>query len=90
MKILSYVLAQRLKQLLHKLINKEKIEYFKIRFIGFDLLQIEDIMQNAESNEIDGAIVFVDLTKASDSSELELMLSVLEHFGFNQSYNVIS
>lgn len=37
-------------------------------------------MQNAESNEIDGAIVFVDFIKAFDSSELEFMLSVLKHF----------
>jgi hypothetical protein len=43
LKILSYVLAQRLKKLLPKIINEDQTGYVKNRFIGFNLRQIQDI-----------------------------------------------
>ena len=86
LKILSHVLAQRLKKLLPKLINEDQTGYVKNRFIGFNLRQIQDIMDYAESNGIDRAIIFVDFTKAFDSLEWEFMLGVLKHFGFNESF----
>ena len=43
LKILSYVLAQRLKNLLPKIINEDQTGYGKNRFIGFNLRQIQDM-----------------------------------------------
>jgi hypothetical protein len=37
LKILSYVLTQRLKNLLPKIINEDQTVYVKNRFIGFNL-----------------------------------------------------
>lgn len=47
LKILSYVLAQRLKNLLPKIINEDQTGYVKNRFIGFNLRQIPDIIDYA-------------------------------------------
>jgi hypothetical protein len=44
LKILSHVLAQRLKKILSKLINEDQTGYIKNRFIGFNLRQIQDII----------------------------------------------
>jgi hypothetical protein len=85
LKILSYVLAQRLKKTLNKLINEEQIGYIKNRFIGFNLRQIQYIKDYADIYKIEGSLVFVDFKKAFDSLEWDFMLFTLKHFGFNDS-----
>jgi hypothetical protein len=40
LKILSYVLAQRLKNLLPKIINEDQTGYVKNRFIGFNYITV--------------------------------------------------
>ena len=44
LKLLSYVLAQRLKKVLEKIVNNDQTGYIKNRFIGFNHRQIQDIM----------------------------------------------
>jgi hypothetical protein len=48
LKILSHVLDQRLKKILSKLINEDQTGYIKNRFIGFNLRQIQDIIDYAD------------------------------------------
>ena len=86
LKILSYVLAQRLKPLLPKLISEDQTGYIKNRFIGFNLRQIQDIIDYTELHGLEGAIIFVDFTKAFDSLEWDFMFNVLKYFGFNDSF----
>ena len=86
LKLISYILAQRLKKILPSIINEDQTDYIKSRFIGFNLRQIQDIIDYADSYKIDGAIVFIDFSKAFDSLEWNFMLSVLKHFGFNESF----
>ena len=86
LKLVSFVLAQRLKKVLPTIINNDQTGYIKKRFIGFNLRQIQDVIDYTESYNIEGAIVFIDFTKAFDSLEWNFMLSVLEHFGFNNGF----
>ena len=86
LKILSHVLALRLKKVLPKIINEDQTGYIKNRFIGLNLRQIQDIIDYADLYKIEGAIVFVDFTKAFDSLEWEFMIHTLEHFGFGESF----
>ena len=86
LKLLSYTLAQRLKKILPKIINEDQTGYIKNRFIGFNLRQIQDIIDYAETYQIEGAIVFIDFSKIFDSLEWNFMLTTLKHFGFNQSF----
>lgn len=86
LKILSYVLAQRLKNLLPKIINEDQTGYVKNRFIGFNLRQIQDIIDYADLYKIEGAIIFIDFSKAFDSLEWDFMFGTLKHFRFNESF----
>lgn len=86
LKILSYVLSQRLKKVLPDIINEDQTGYIKNRFIGFNLRQIQDVIDYAEEYNIEGAIIFVDFTKAFDSIEWDFMFSTLKHFEFNESF----
>ena len=69
LKLLSYVLSQRLKKILPKLINEDQTGYLQNWFIGFNHRQIQDIIDFADSYTIDGAIIFVDFIKAFDTLE---------------------
>jgi hypothetical protein len=51
-----------------------------------NLRQIQDIIDFAESYNVEGAIVFVDLKKGFDSLEWTFILTTLKHFGFNESF----
>ena len=64
LKLLSYTLAQCLKKILPKLINEDQTGYIKNRFIGFNLRQIQDIIDYSNIYKIEGAIIFLDFSKA--------------------------
>jgi hypothetical protein len=63
LKILSHVVAQRLKKILSKLINEDQTGYIKNRFIGFNLRQIQDIIDYADIYKIEGSLVVIDVKK---------------------------
>jgi hypothetical protein len=50
------------------------------------LASIIDIIDFAESYNVEGAIVFVDFKKAFDSLEWTFILTTLKHFEFNESF----
>ncbi|VDI15400.1 blast:LINE-1 retrotransposable element ORF2 protein [Mytilus galloprovincialis] len=84
-KIIAYSLAQRLKPILHKIIHSDQNGYVKNRYIGFNIRQIQDIIDYSEKFNVDGAILFLDFTKAFDSLEWEFMYCSLKKFGFQES-----
>jgi hypothetical protein len=84
-KIIAYTLAQTIKPLLHKIINSDQNGYIKNRYIGFNIRQIQDIIDYADKLNVEGAILFLDFSKAFDSLEWELMYLSVEKFGFQKS-----
>ena len=84
-KIIAYTLAQRIKPLLHTIINSDQNGYIKNRYIGFNIRQIQDIIDYADKFNVEGAILFLDFSKAFDSLEWEFMYLSLEKFGFQKS-----
>ena len=75
LKLLSYTLAQRLKKILPKLIIEDQTGYIKNWFIGFNLRQIQDIIDYSNIYKIEGAIIFLDFSKAFDSLEWDFIFS---------------
>ncbi|XP_071150121.1 uncharacterized protein [Mytilus edulis] len=85
-KLLAYALAQRLKPLLHKLVHSDKKGYIKNRYIGFNIRRIQDAIDYSENLKIDGAVLFLDFSKAFDSLELIFMYETLKKVGFKESF----
>ena len=53
---------------------------------GFNIRQIQDVIDHSEKFNIEGAILFLDFTKAFDSLEWSFMTECLEKFGFKSSF----
>ena len=71
-KIIAYALAQRFKKVLPLIISNDQNGYIKKRCIGFNIRQIQDIIDYSEH------------LKAFDSIEWEFMFKCLERFGFQE------
>ena len=68
-KLLAYSIAQRIKNILPKIINSDQNGYIKNRYIGYNIRQIQDIIDYSEQFKVDGAVLFLDFSKAFDSLE---------------------
>ena len=73
-KIAAYALATRLKKIMPKMINTDQNEYFKNRFIGYNIRQIQDIIDYSEKFKIDSAVLFLDFSKAFYTQEWDFMI----------------
>lgn len=85
-KILSYTLASRIKKVLTLIINADQTGYIRNRYIGFNLRQIQDIIDYADRFNVEGAILFIDFSKAFDTLQWDFMFQTLKHFGFNEAF----
>lgn len=85
-KIAAYVLATRLKPLMENIIHTDQNAYIKNRFIGYNIRQIQDIIDYAEQFNIDACILFLDFSKAFDTIEWSFMISCSKIFGFGHSF----
>jgi hypothetical protein len=59
-KILAYTIAQRLKEVLPSIIHSDQKGYVKNRYIGFNIRQIQDVINHSEQFNIEGTILFLD------------------------------
>ena len=85
-KIAAKVLAKRLQNLLPQLISTDQQGYIKGRFIGFNIRQIQDIIDYADELDSEGAILFLDFRKAFGTVDWNFMFEVLTSFGFGDSF----
>ena len=84
-KIMSKVIAFRLKKVLSKLIHTDQTAYVQGRYIGENIRLIEDIFFYTEYNNSPGALLCVDFEKAFDSLNWDFVVETLKIFGFGQS-----
>jgi hypothetical protein len=54
---------------LPSIIHSDQKGYVKNRYIGFNIRQMQDVIDHLEKFNIEGAILFLDFTKAFDSLE---------------------
>ena len=85
-KILTHVLANRLKLVIGKLIHTDQNGYIKGRNIAYNIRLIQDVINYFENDNIEGAIIFLDFQKAFDTVNHNFLLSVLTKFNFGQSF----
>ena len=83
-KIIAKCFALRFKPLLPSLINSNQKGYVNGRFINESNRLIQDIITYADTENIDGLIVFLDQTKAFDRVEWPWVKMCLQRFGFGE------
>ena len=81
-KIMSKVIAARVKKVLPSIIHYNQTGYVKDRFIGEAIRSIFDIMDFTAKENIPGLLLFIDFQKAFDSVEWEFLIESLKKFNF--------
>ena len=85
-KLLSKVFAERIKKVLHKIINPEQRGCVPGRYIGENIRLIDDILYHIENESPESIILQLDQEKAFDRVEWSWLFSVLEYFGFGDRF----
>ena len=85
-KIMSKVIAARVKKVLPSIIHYNQTGYVKDRFIGEAIRSIFDIMDFTAKENIPGLLLFIDFQKAFDSVEWEFLIESLKRFNFGRDF----
>ena len=81
-KIASGAIANRLKQVTDKIINKDQTGFLKGRYIGENTRLIYDLMNYTEQNNIPGLLLLIDFEKAFDSLSWSFVQKALKFLNF--------
>ncbi len=82
-KILSKVLAERLKKVLNEIINVDQQGCLQGRFIGKNVRLVEDIIEMHDDDEV---LLLLDQQKAFDRVEWKWLFKVLDKFKFGEVF----
>lgn len=85
-KIISKVIANRLKPLLPALISEEQTGYVEGRQILNNIIQAHEVVHSLKSNKQVGMIIQLDLTKAYDKLSWSYIKEILKAYGFDQNW----
>ena len=85
-KIITKILAERLKLLLPRLIHSDQKVFVKGRNISGANRLIQYLIEYADQNNLNASIIFIDYMKAFDSVEWDWTLKCLENFNFGVKF----
>ena len=85
-KLLSKVLAERLKKVLPSIISHDQTAYMSNRFIGESLRLISDILETTKKLNIEGYMLTIYIEKAFDSVNHNFLFATLDKFGFGTEF----
>lgn len=85
-KIIAFIFANRLQNILDKIIHINQSAYIKGRNIALNARLIVDIFDYYEENDLESILLFLDFQKAFDSVEWNFMLEVLKKFNFGKNF----
>ena len=85
-KLVSKVLALRLKNILNKLISENQITYLNNRFISEGGRVISDIVEISDLLQTKGILLTVDIEKAFGFVSHLFLVSALEKCGFKNDF----
>ena len=85
-KIMSKVIATRIKNVLPNIIHHNQSGYVKDRYIGETVRSIYDIMDFTDRENISGLLIFIDFQKALDTLEWDFLFKCLECFNFGHDF----
>ena len=82
-KIISKVLATRLKKVIPHLIHADQKGCIENRYIGHNMRLVQDVINEQDEDRL---ILLLDQQKAFDRVELNWLFSVLEKFNFGKRF----
>ena len=85
-KIISKVLAAKLRKVLPTIISSNQTAYVNKRCISESGRLISDIIEVCEKQNIRGYLVTMDIEKAFDSLDHDFLVNVLNKFGFGSNF----
>ena len=85
-KLISKVIAIRLKKVLNNLISENQIAYLNNRFISEGSRLISDIIEITDLLQIEGILLTVDIEKAFDSVNHLFLISAFDKYGFKKDF----
>ena len=84
-KIISKVLANRLKTVLNVIIGKEQTGFVKGRLISENLRKILDVLSYAKDEDVPGIFISIDFEKAFDMVEYDCVWKTMKWFNFGDN-----
>lgn len=85
-KIYTKILSNRLKQVINHIIPDVQTGFMPSRSIHQNLLRLHDLIHKCITNEVDGALVFLDFKKAYDMVNHNYLIRVLTKLGFGSHF----
>ena len=79
-------IANRVKQVITKIINNSQTGFIKGRYIGENIRLLFEIIDNTEEENKPGLIFFSDFEKAFDSIGHTYIINCLKHFNFGEDF----
>ena len=77
--MVANVLAKRLQKVLPSIISSDQQGFIQNRYIGFNIRQIQEIIDYTDELDLEGTILFLDFRKAFDTG-MELYVRNIETF----------
>ena len=85
-KIIAFVFAKRLQNVMDNIINENQTGYIKGRFIGNNSRLILDMLKYSENNDKECILLFADFHKAFDSIEWNFLFKTLKKIQFRAKF----
>ena len=85
-RILSKVLATRIKSVIKSVIQPDQTDYVPGRYIGESVRLISDILEYTDDHSLPGFLVTADIEKAFDSIEHPFIVVTLKKLGFGPTF----
>ena len=81
-KIASSCIAERIKNVLPKIIGEEQKGFLTGRYIGENIRMLYDVLAFTESHDLPGIVMLIDFEKAFDSISWSFIKKTLDFFDF--------
>ena len=85
-KIIAKVIANRLGNVINKLVHNDQTGFIKGRYIGENIRLISDVIEYCHMDKTEGILLAIDYRNAFDSVEHDFIVRVLEMFNFGPDF----
>ena len=85
-KIIAFVIANRIKKIIGKIVSEDQTAYIEGRFIGCNARFLIDLIEYSDKYNEGGILLSIDFKKAFDSLNWNFMTQVLRRFNFGEKF----